>query len=191
MVEADTHPDIVTCFITTLTSCDPTALFSNSCSAFCRDAALVQDSIGWQNSVKGKLSTLWGALEETHYSFINSQCSSSKWSAGLVTQLLEFIHAVWLFRNSILREHNQQGLKREDALALETAIREELTLGTSGLAHRDHHYIHRGRGDVNAALSSDDKQAWLQGIRLTRNSRSSSSADLQCQQEFIESFLMS
>ena len=124
---------------------------------------------------------LWRDLQDEHYSSIGSRRSSSKWAASLATQLLELVHAMWLFRNSILHERDRQGLKRADALALENAIREEFALGTSGLARRDHHYIRRGRDDVNA-LSADDKQAWLQGIQLARSSQSSSSADLQCQQ---------
>ena len=77
---------------------------------------------------------LWRDLQDEHYSSIGSRQSSSKWAAGLATQLLELVHAMWLFRNSILHKRDQQGLKCADALALENAIQEEFALGTSGLA---------------------------------------------------------
>ena len=180
MEEVDTHPNIIECFIVMLMTRDSNDSFAANSSNFCWDVALAQDKIGWQNLVEGKLSMLWRDLQDEHYSSIGSWWSSSKWAASLATQLLELVHAMWLFRNSILHGRDRQGLKCADTLALENAIWEEFALGTLGLAQHGHHYIHRGRDDVNA-LSADDKQAWLQGIWLARSSRSFSSADLQCQ----------
>ena len=163
MEEVDTHPNIIKCFIMTLMTRDSNDSFAANSSNFCRDMALAQVKIGWQNLVEGKLSMLWRDLQDEHCSSIGSQWSSSRWAAGLATQLLELVHAMWLFWNSILHECDRQGLKCADALALENAIWEEFALGTSGLAQCDHHYIRRGWDDVNA-LSADDKQAWLRGI---------------------------
>ena len=85
-------------------------------------------------------------------------------------QLLEMVHDNWKYCNAILHEHDGQGLKKQAAIELEAAINAEFTWGTANLAMRDRHYIARGCDNVMSLLASD-KQAWLRGVQLARESR--------------------
>ena len=85
-------------------------------------------------------------------------------------QLLEMVHDAWKYRNAVLHEHDGQGLQKQAAAELESAIEAEFAQGTANLAKRDWHYIHRGRNDVMSLLASN-KQAWLRRIQLARESQ--------------------
>ena len=108
--EVDTHLDIIFCFIKTLESRNPHQLFSAFSTPACQAAAVEQDSIGWQNFTEGKLSKWWRQLQALYYWDRASRQSVTCWVMGLVTQLLEMVHGVWKYLNSILHEHDEQGL---------------------------------------------------------------------------------
>ena len=160
--EADTHPDNVSCLVATLESRSEASFVFHS-SDFCQMAALEQDLIEWQNFVEGKLTNKWRELQEEYYAMINSRQLATWWVAGLVTQLLEFVHTMWKYQNLVDHEHDQQGLRLKAARELDEAIKEQFTLGIAGLPRRDH--IWQGVDSVKA-LSASDKKAWLWGITL-------------------------
>jgi hypothetical protein len=187
LTDTDTHGDIKDCLIGALTAREPSTLFSDYNSEWCMEATLEQDEIGWLNFVEGKISSKWRALQEEHYSEIGSRRSADRWAAGLVTQLLELVHDMWLHRNAVDHEHDSQGLKIKASQDLATAIQEQFAMGYDGLARRDRHYISHGKDDVKA-LSASDKQAWLRGVQLARSSRQSVSEDLQRQREFMADY---
>jgi hypothetical protein len=55
-----------------------------------------QDEIGWQNFVEGKITQSWGMLQLLHYQEQQPKRTMDMWTAGLVTQLLELTHGMWL-----------------------------------------------------------------------------------------------
>jgi hypothetical protein len=146
-----------------------------------------QDEIGWQNFVEGKISKSWGNLQWQHYQEQLLVRSGDKWSAGLVTQLLELTHGMWIHRNNILHAVNAQGLPLQQAAELEASIHLEFCKGTEGLARQDHHLIRRGRDDV-LSLSASDKQGWLRGIQLARESQVTAPPVHQQQQQLMMDF---
>jgi hypothetical protein len=119
------------------------------------------------NTTEGKLSHHWRQLQAEHYKSIDSPCSASKWAAGLVTNLLDITHSQWLHRCVVLHERDTQDLKLKDRQQLAAAIQEQFLLGLDGLQARDRHFITHGQATVNV-LPADNKQAWLSGIRITR-----------------------
>jgi hypothetical protein len=133
--DSDTHPAIASCIIDTIKDRDLSQRFNAHCEAFCAIATAEQDSIGWQNFVEGKIACSWTALQEDYYIASGSQHSAAVWALGLVTHLLELVHAMWTHWNSILHQHDHQGLKLEKAAKLEAAICAEFELGTENLAH--------------------------------------------------------
>jgi hypothetical protein len=70
---------------------------------------------------------------------------------------------------------------------LEASIHLEFCKGTEGLTRRDHHFIRRGR-DVVFSLSASDKQGWLQGIQLARESQVMAPPVHQQQQQLLMDF---
>jgi hypothetical protein len=94
-----------------------------------------------------------------------------RWTSGLVSHLLELTHGMWVRRNCIDHAVNEQGLPIRLAADIEVTIRhEEFCKGTNGLARHNFHFIRCGWDNV-MSLSTADKQGWLQGIQLARDSR--------------------
>jgi hypothetical protein len=59
--------------------------------------------------------------------------------------------------------------------------------GTNGLARHDFHFIRRGRDNV-MSLSAVDKQGWLRGIQLARDSRITAPPAHRQQQQLMQDF---
>ena len=67
----------------------------------------------------------------------------------------------------MLHERDVQGLKLKQGQELLAAIQNQLALGLEGLHVRDHHYITRGSACI-LALPAANKQPWLSGILIAR-----------------------
>jgi hypothetical protein len=126
-------------------------------------AATTQDRIGWRNFVEGKISKEWRILQSRHYLEIASRRSGDRWAEKLVTKLLELVHSMWKYRNSILHERDKDGLKVRDGAELTAAVNEQFVLGHAGLARGDRHFISRV-----AQLPVAERRAWLEGVTLAR-----------------------
>ena len=96
MLETDTAPTISDCLLQTLTTRNPTQLFTAFCMPTALRAAQAQDRIGWLHMIEGKISKQWRCIQMAHYLTINSCRSPTKWAAGLITNLLSMTHSQWL-----------------------------------------------------------------------------------------------
>jgi hypothetical protein len=161
--------------------------FTNSADPFCFSAAMEQDEIGWQNFMEGKITRSWGMLQIQLYQEQHSKRTMDKWTSGLVTQLLELTHGMWLHCNGVLHAVDEQGLPLQQAAELEAAIHDEFRKNTEGLARKDHHFIRQGRDDV-MSMSVVDKRGWLRGIQLACESRLTAPPAHQRQQQLMHDF---
>jgi hypothetical protein len=175
MIENDTDPAICEALLLTLEDRDPTKSFATFSNPRTLRAAQAQDQIGWLHTTEGKISVKWKHLQAEHYRSIDSQRSAGKWAAGLITNLLSVTHSQWLHRCAVLHERDAQGLKLKQGRDLLVAIQNQLALGLEGLHVRDHHYITRGNACI-LALPAANKQAWLSGILIARETYLTSEA---------------
>jgi hypothetical protein len=187
LAEVDTHPSIHKCIISSLSSRTITTSFASNADQICFSAAADQDLIGWQNFVEGKIAKSWGDLQLTHLHEQFSKRTVDRWTAGLVSHMLEFTHGMWIHRNNVLHAVDEQGLPLRQAAELESTIHAEFSKDTEGLARRDYHFIRRGRDDV-FSMSASDKQAWLRGIQLARESQDTAPPAHQQQQQLMLDF---
>ena len=137
--EMDTHDGITYCIIKTLEARNPSQLIVAFSTPICHATTVEQDNIGWQNFVEGKLLMRWKLLQEQHYACTGSSRMADQWAKGLITKLLEMVHDVWKYRNSVLHECDEHGLQKQSAAELEAAISMECVLGTTNVAQWDHH----------------------------------------------------
>ena len=142
---------------------------------------------GWQNFTEGKLSKWWRQLQALYYWDRASRWSATCWAMGLVTRLLEMVHDVWKYRNSILHEHDEQGLTWQAVAELKTVIEAKFAQGIANLARCDQHFIWRGLDNILSLLASD-KQAWLHGIQLARESHKAIPMGIWSQWELMENY---
>jgi len=167
MIQVDTAPDIISCFIPTLLHLGSLS-FSSHASAFCHQAALEQDSIGFFGCMVGRLSSSWNSIQASYYSSQCSQRSAMLWAVCFCHQLLQFTHHIWCTRNDQVQVARQR-LASQD---LQHDILAQFQLGAIYLLPADWFYITPGptgfSQDQVLSLSSDDQLLWLQAVRNAR-----------------------
>jgi hypothetical protein len=167
LTEVDTEPDIIYCIVQALRPRSPQHVFTAYASPSILAAATAQDRIGWINFVEGKISDEWRILQSRYYLELGSRRSGDRWAENLVTKLLELVHSMWTYRNSVLHARDRDGLKVRDGAELAAAINTQFVLGKTGLAHGDRHFISRGHENVSQ-LPVAERRAWLEGVTLAR-----------------------
>ena len=93
-----------------------------------REAAIMQDRIGWFELMHGKLAIQLVQIQE-RYSFTNNEGLNGKsWSTNIVKQLLEMSHSQWLYRNFSLHHQTLGYLHRLEEKNLRDTARELASL---------------------------------------------------------------
>ena len=121
MVETDTDPDIASYFTQALQEKTlPTIDFPPQLELAIQD----QSQIGWNNLLFGHVATKWMGLQDEHYRTTRSRRSSERWAADMTYRLLQFSHGLWMARNRLLHERDEQGLLLKEGQTLHDAITE-------------------------------------------------------------------
>ena len=109
----------------------------------------VQDRLGWDNFVEGRISTLW---LDTVSPFLHqaSRKSIQQWSKSFIDSLLSLTHKQWIFRNSKVH-FKTDGLTASQHDALKSTVRELMTTRPSALPAKDRYllsedFTHLGEG---------------------------------------------
>ena len=114
------------------------------------------------------MSKFWREQQEECYQEIDSRMTSRTWACGLVTQLLEMTHRLWLKSCSI--RHNRaegKGTKIEER-DRDVQIREQFTCGTDGLAPDNHWLLEEHSEERVLHCKPIDKLEWLGDVKIAR-----------------------
>ena len=126
-----------------------------------------QDAIGWKIFLFGFVAKDWGALQQTHYSHLNSRRSGAKWIRDLIPQMWEILWAQWMHRNSIVHSnHETTGAAPMDEI--DEAIHAELALGEPARCPTHLRRYFRGPAARLLGKNALDRRLWLktaQGVR--------------------------
>ena len=166
-IDKDTCPEIADCIITAIARHKPTA-FGLSADSLVEEAANQQDQIGWTNLLEGKISKLWRALQSTYLQELGSRNTARTWAHGLIRQLLEFTHRMWLKRNHIRHKRAAEDGSPMDEESLDLQVQEQHEWGTFGLAAADHGLLTELSLTEVQKLGLIQKQAWLLNINAAR-----------------------
>jgi hypothetical protein len=101
--------------------------------------AEVQDRLGWDNFVEGRISTLW---LDTISPFLKqaSRKSIQQWGKKFIDSLLSLTHKQWIFRNSKVH-FKTDGLTATQHDALETRVKELMSTLPSSLLSKDRYLL--------------------------------------------------
>jgi hypothetical protein len=110
MIAADTEPSIAAFFNAALKERDfpPEDEWSTEETTAARRE---QVAIGWDNILFGRISQKWMKLQQAYLTSKRSRKSPERWAADMVYKLLQVSHTLWITRNGILHERDQQGLR--------------------------------------------------------------------------------
>ena len=127
----------------------------------------IQDQIGWDNFIEGKITTEIRDIQHSYLCSISSRISIDKWIGTFISQLLHLIHSQWLFRNEIVHRKSQDGLSQAEAAQIRIAIRVQLRLGIQNLDEEDHFLLQHTYDDIST-WSGIEKKLWLSAIKAAR-----------------------
>ena len=134
-----------------------------------REAAREQDSLGFLQFIKGRISKKWQQAQLA-YSLNRSQnrVVCSKWSARMITRLIRFEWEIWKFRNEIQAIVSAEKKEIRDERKRRLQIEKELERGVAGLRPRGHYMVTNVNGDGLIDLPADEQEAWLGQIDAAR-----------------------
>jgi hypothetical protein len=70
-----------------------------------REYASAQDIIGWDNFVMGMISHRLLPIQSAHFHTACKSYRTTRWIAGLITQLLQVTHTQWIYRCMLVHDH--------------------------------------------------------------------------------------
>lgn len=165
MTSVTTHPDIITCFCSSLSL---NSTMSAHASVAISAAATSQDSLGKWNTLVGRLSITWAALQDEYYQSVQCPKAILSWSNGMVEHLLTIGYKCWSTRNNILHDQTLGGLSLHEARQLNEDINQQFDSGTQHLRPCDLHLMTRRNRQQILSLPAAHKRVWLQSIILAR-----------------------
>ena len=172
LLKSDTLPDIAEFFMFSLRNRtfppNPNAMPPLATNSVDR-AIWEQTQIGWDNLLRGRISTRWRFIQAQHYQSEQSRRSPDRWAADIIYRLLQISHSLWTTRNNIVHERDQQGLLLQEGISLNDSITEEYSSGWESLLPEDQHLIKERTLDRILRMPPPDKYTWLGAIRLAKN----------------------
>ena len=101
METVDTHSDVKVLLLKYLRGCGSTTCLecANSLDLppILREYASSQDIIGWDNFVMGMISQRLLTIQSAHFHTVGKSHCTTRWIAGLKTQLLQVTHTQWIY----------------------------------------------------------------------------------------------
>ena len=87
-------------------------------SADMRRVARSQDLISWKAFMEGKLSKEWFSLQRLSLVCSPSKLTIADWAKRLISQILQVLHAQWIFRNVSLHDAHRGYLRLQKRAAV-------------------------------------------------------------------------
>ena len=141
LAEAQPEPELIDMLDTYMSAQGNKTLSDCLTSKYSKYALLaeVQDRLGWDNFVEGRISTLW---LDTVFPFLkqSSRKSIQQWGKNFIDSLLSLTHKQWIFRNSKVH-FKTDGLTATQHDALETRVKELMSTLPSALLSKDRYLL--------------------------------------------------
>ena len=120
----------------------------------------VQDKLGWDNFVAGRLSTVFLEAVSPYFTDPKARMNPTKWCQTLQSKLLQLTHKQWLFRNAHVHYKKLDGLTQTQHEEILARVDElmwtdpcELLDNHKYLLHADFHRLTEGK--------AGDRQNWI------------------------------
>ena len=151
-----------------------------------RQAVAAQDALGWENFLLGRLSPLWAAAQQDHFTSMGSSKQGKTWVPKLIRQLWLVGWKMWQHRNHIQHRTLTPQDKRHRAHLL-GRVSQQFARGKNTL-NLDDHYLLENQQDVRK-YSNGDLEEWLDRVSHARAAHSRAvareSRALRAQQQFM------
>ena len=136
-----------------------------------------QTSIGWYNFLCGFLSSCFTSHQASFYANKRSTKSAPLWASKLIRALWNFLHELWVHRNSVKFAVNDLAPDSPEVSALRAAALLELDRDISHLPVIYRRYFSLTPTSL-LSMSNSDLRMWFKTIRTFRESTSTSVVDV-------------
>ena len=75
-----------------------------------RAIATASDRLGWDSLLEGRISAHWLTLVATFLLKTGQNLLPHVWGTQFITRLINIVHKQWIYRNSVIHYHGQDGL---------------------------------------------------------------------------------
>ena len=132
----------------------------NSTNALLSTLADVQDKLGWDSFVEGRVSTIFKSVMRPVLKGLNSRLTPERWCTILCTKLLELTHKQWLFRNSHVHFKKLEGLTPQQHAEVYQQVKSLEDTDPDDLLPRHQHLLERDMYELGEG-SSGMRQQWV------------------------------
>jgi hypothetical protein len=170
---------------------NPPTLHSTTKRYGLQKAMFEQNTIGWYNFLMGRISVRWQHVQQQYFEWLKRRNTGKAWATALLKKVWEVSWDLWDHRNEV-RLSTLSPTNRKIIEDLNAQISVEFATGTTGLGHRDHHWLEKPLAHV-IGYDKDHKAQWLASIDLARarftNRREFAASSLRQQRETMENWL--
>ena len=167
----NTHPDMQALILEYMrgrgqVTCHACAI-SLGLPPFMHELARSQDIIGWDLFMMGMLSTHMADVQSAYLLQHRSARPASKWTSGLITQLLQITHLQWIYRCVLVHDRATGTLVSAHKEELMKEISHQLEMGEDGLAEEDK-FLLECNFDKLATTNGEQQEYWILAIQAAR-----------------------
>jgi hypothetical protein len=132
-----------------------------------QELAISQDTIGWEKIMMGMVSRQFVEVQSAYLLCCNSSLPASSWIEGLITQLLQVTHSLWIYRCVLVHDQTTGMLISDHKEELMREIEHQLKLGADGLVEEDS-FLLECNFDELATTNREHQEYWLLAIQAAR-----------------------
>ncbi len=115
----------------------------------------------------GMVSAKLFSIQESHLRLCAPHRSPERWAIGLVMQLLQVIHAQWIYRYLLVHNRTSGIIINLHKTKLLEEIANQLSMGTENLMEDDKYLLECSLLDL-ATTNGEQQEYWLLAIKAAR-----------------------
>ena len=125
-----------------------------------RNLGEVQDRLGWDCMVEGRIPSLFVRHQRTRLAHAETRMTAKRWARGLIQKLLQMTHKQWLLRNARVHIKRKGDLTEEEHDKLLQKIERMMWIDPENLLREDRHLLEEDC-DALYKASALDQQLWV------------------------------
>ena len=149
-----------------------------------------QTQIGWKGFTQGLLAIEWSLIQQSHYDFMGSRRTGSKWVRLFINKLHRLHQGMWENRNAVNNSTDNVTLE-EDMAKLNADVRTEFARGPSSVLPAEQHFF---KTTITKLLqtSPTHQRWWIDTVRLSQRQKQhkEQSSSMNASRRIMAAFLL-
>ena len=145
---------------------------STASSLLCQ-AALEQDSLGWDNFLFDRMTALCARAQQQYFDYTTPTPNNhhgSGWMRRLISRVYEMVHEVWLYPNSVVHETIEDKLNKQALRKLNEEIDRFYSIGSENICPTHRHLFDEGI-TATKERPARQKKYWIRTLQVSLDYR--------------------